>query len=69
MLAVVLGQLRREDDFVGEQRDFFVWLDDRDFDIEGGDLIGERVAEAFEGPDGRGIHGHAWRPDVPANAG
>ncbi len=68
-LGVVVGQLRGEDDLVGQTLDLFVGLHNGDLDVEGGDLVGQRVAVALERPRGRRVHGHARRADVPADAG
>ncbi|GJC93562.1 U4/U6.U5 tri-snRNP-associated protein 3 [Colletotrichum higginsianum] len=68
-VGVVPGQLGCEDDLVGEGLNLLVGLDDGDLDVEGGDLVGERVAEALERPDGRGVDGHAGGADVAARAG
>jgi len=37
---------------VGEDGDFDVGLDDGEFDVEGGDFVGDAVAVAFDCPLG-----------------
>lgn len=58
-----------EGDLVGQDCNLFVGLDDGDLDVEGCDLVGKRVAVAFERPGRGAVHGHTGGPDVTGDAG
>ena len=55
MLRGVLRQEGGGGDAISQNVDLKVWLDDGHFDVEGGDFIGEAVAETFEGPAGGAV--------------
>ena len=54
----------RGDEFVREDGDFDVGLDDGEFDVKGREFVGQAVAVAFYCPLGGAVDSQAWCADV-----
>lgn len=67
--TLILRQLGGKNDFVRQNPDFLVRLDDGELDVEGCYFVGQGIAVAFQCKGSRGVHGHSGRADVAAYAG